>query len=187
MAVAGADALLALLEGPTAIAFLEADGDPVAVAKVLSDVSRQTRILAIRGGILDGRPISEEDVKSLATLPPLDALRGQVLGAVSAPLVTVVGLFSAPLRDLVGLLDARVAQLEEQSGAAAQEPTAAIEPAAGEPAEEEPKTEQPAAEERAEEEEAAAAGSADEETQDEIAPEPVAEAAAPEANEEGDE
>src|SRR2546430_7648458 len=79
---AGADALLALLEGPTAIAFLEAGGDPVAVAKTLADAARDTRILALRGGVLEGKPISGDEVESLAKLPPLDVLRGQVLGAV---------------------------------------------------------------------------------------------------------
>jgi large subunit ribosomal protein L10 len=108
---AGADAVLALLEGPTAIAFLESDGDPVAVAKALQDAARETKVLAVRGGILDGRPIGEDEVKSLAALPPLEILQGQVLGAVTAPLLTVVGLFSAPLRDLVGLIDARIEQL----------------------------------------------------------------------------
>src|SRR5947207_15434955 len=49
---AGADALLALLEGPSAIAFLDSDGDPVAVAKALTRAARETRILAIRGGVL---------------------------------------------------------------------------------------------------------------------------------------
>src|SRR5437762_12513084 len=44
---AGADALLALLEGPTAIAFIEADGDMVAAAKALADAARESRILAI--------------------------------------------------------------------------------------------------------------------------------------------
>src|ERR671937_1354273 len=44
---AGSDALLALLDGPTAIAFIEADGDPVAVAKALADAARTTRVLAI--------------------------------------------------------------------------------------------------------------------------------------------
>src|SRR5215468_10170512 len=52
---AGADALLALLEGPTAIAFIEADGDMVAVAKALADSARDTKVLAIRGGILQGK------------------------------------------------------------------------------------------------------------------------------------
>lgn len=125
---AGAETVLALLEGPTAIAFLESDGDPVAVAKALADSARETRVLEIRGGILDGRTITEAEVRSLATLPPADVLRGQVLGAVTAPLTTVVGLFGAPLRDLVGLIDARVDQLgqdgaqpEETSDAATEE------------------------------------------------------------------
>ena len=111
---AGADALLAMLEGPTAIAFIEAEGDMVAVAKALVDSARTTKILAIRGGILDGSPIGEEDVKNLAMLPPVDVLRGQVLGAITAPLMTVVGLISAPVRDLIGLIDARIEQLQAQ-------------------------------------------------------------------------
>ena len=54
---AGADALLALLEGPTAIAFIEADGDMVAVAKALADSARETQVLEIRGGVMQGREI----------------------------------------------------------------------------------------------------------------------------------
>src|SRR6266568_7204492 len=77
---AGTDALLALLDGPTAIAFLETDGDPVAVAKALSDAARTTRVLAIRGGLLEGKPIGEDEVKSLATVPPVDTLRAQLVG-----------------------------------------------------------------------------------------------------------
>jgi large subunit ribosomal protein L10 len=114
---AGADALLALLEGPTAIAFLESAGDPVAVAKALADAARETRVLEVRGGILDGRPMEPSEVDSLAKLPPVDVLRSQVLGAVTAPLTTIVALFSAPLQDLYGLLDARIEQLREQGDA----------------------------------------------------------------------
>ena len=121
---AGADALLALLEGPTAIAFLETDGDPVAVAKAIGATARETKVLAVRGGILDGRPISAEDIESLAKLPPLDQLRGQVLGAIAAPLYAIVGLFNAPLQNLVGLIDARIEQLGGE-GAAYSEPEAA--------------------------------------------------------------
>ena len=55
---AGADALLALLEGPSAIAFIEADGDMVAVAKALADSARETKVLEIRGGVMQGRAIS---------------------------------------------------------------------------------------------------------------------------------
>ncbi len=55
---AGADALLALLEGPTAIAFLETGGDPVAVAKALGDAARDTKVLALRGGVMQGATLS---------------------------------------------------------------------------------------------------------------------------------
>jgi large subunit ribosomal protein L10 len=115
---AGAEALLALLDGPTAIAFLDSEGDPVAVAKALNAAARETRVLEIRGGILDGQQIGEDEVKSLATLPPADVLHSQLVSAVSGPLMTVVGLFTAPLRDLVNVLDARIKQLEEQGGGA---------------------------------------------------------------------
>ena len=111
---AGADALVALLEGPTAIAFLETDGDPVAVAKALNNAARDTKVLTIRGGILEGATIGEAEVKNLATLPPAEVLHAQVVGAVAGPLMMIVGLFTAPLRDLVNVIDARIKQLEEQ-------------------------------------------------------------------------
>ena len=115
---AGADALLALLEGPSAIAFVEADGDPLAVAKALSDSVRETRVLALKGGVMQGRTISGEDVEALAKLPPLEILRGQVIGAVIAPLNAILGLVNAPLQNLHGLLDARIEQLGGDADAA---------------------------------------------------------------------
>jgi large subunit ribosomal protein L10 len=123
---AGADALLALLEGPSAIAFIEADGDMVAVAKALADSARDTKVLAIRGGILAGKEISADDVDELSKLPPLEILRGQVIGAVIAPLNQLVALVNAPLQNLYGLIDARIEQLgAPESGTVAQEPAAA--------------------------------------------------------------
>jgi large subunit ribosomal protein L10 len=119
---AGADSLLALLEGPTAIAFLESEGDPVAVAKALADAARTTRVLTIRGGVLEGRPIEAADIEELAKLPPVDVLRAQVLGAVTSPLTAILGIFTAPLQDLYGLIDARIEQLESIAETAA--PTA---------------------------------------------------------------
>jgi large subunit ribosomal protein L10 len=114
---AGADALLALLDGPTGIAFLDVEGDPVAVAKALSAAVRETRVLEVRGGVMEGRAITEADVQNLAKLPSAEALRGQVVGALAGPVTTLVGLFTAPLRDLVGVLDARIRQLQEQGEA----------------------------------------------------------------------
>ena len=112
---AGAEALLALLEGPSAIAFLEADGDMVAAAKALADSARETKVLAIRGGIMEGRAVTAEEIETLATLPPIDILRGQVLGAIVAPLTALMGLVTAPLQNLHGLIDARIEQLGQVS------------------------------------------------------------------------
>jgi large subunit ribosomal protein L10 len=114
---AGADALLALLEGPSAIAFIEADGDMVAVAKALADSARETKVLEIRGGVMSGREISASSVEELAKLPPIDVLRGQVLGAIIAPLSAIAALVNAPLQNLYGLLDARIEQLGGQDSA----------------------------------------------------------------------
>ena len=158
---AGTEPLLALLDGPTAIAFLESEGDPVAVAKALSDSARTTKVLAIKGGILDGSPISEAQVTTLAALPPTDTLRAQVVGALAGPLATVVGLFAAPLRDLVGVLDARIRQLEAQDGEETAPPEPQPEPVAAAEPEEEPRAEEPEAHEeepRAEEPEEQATG-----------------------------
>src|SRR5687767_4771404 len=116
---AGADSLLALLDGPTAIAFLETDGDPVAVAKAIGATSRVTKVLAVRGGILDGRPITAEEIDTLAKLPPLEQLRGQVVGAIAAPLYAIGGLFNASLQNHVGLIDARIEQLGGETAAEA--------------------------------------------------------------------
>jgi large subunit ribosomal protein L10 len=122
---AGTEPLLALLEGPSAIAFIKSGGDAVAVAKALSDSARETKILKLRGGLLEGVPISGADVESLAKLPPLDVLRSQVVGVIIAPLTQLLGLLSAPLRDLVGLIDARIAQLG--GGEETDAPTAIVE------------------------------------------------------------
>ncbi|MCC6223599.1 MAG: 50S ribosomal protein L10 [Thermoleophilia bacterium] len=119
---AGVEALLEHLTGPTAIAFVH-DGDMVAAAKALDETARQTRRLELKGGVLAGRAVGQDDVKQLASLPPVDVLRGQVLGAVVAPLTGVLGLVSAPLTDLVGLIEARIEQLGP--GAATAEPVAA--------------------------------------------------------------
>jgi large subunit ribosomal protein L10 len=147
---AGADALLALLEGPSAIAFVESGGDPVAVAKALGDAAADTRILAIRGGVLEGAVMSAAEVESLAKLPPADVLRAQLAGAIVSPLTIVVALIAAPLRDLVGLIDARIEQLREAGDTSESDaPVAEAAPAAEAEAatEETAEAEEPAAEE----------------------------------------
>jgi len=159
---AGTEALLALLEGPTAIAFVETEGDPVAVAKALADAAKDTKVLALRGGILSGQTLSGADVEELAKLPAPEVVKAQLVGVIVAPLTQLAALIAAPLRDLVGLIDARIAQLEEGGDTSA---TAA------------PAVEEAPAEEAAAEEAPVEGGGADAE------PEPAAEApqAEPEA------
>ena len=128
---AGVPELVELLDGPTAIAFV-GDGDMVGVAKALSDTARQTKILTVRGGILQGKPMSADQVRDLASLPAAEVLRGQVLGAIVAPLNAIAGLINAPLQNLVGLIDARIEQLGGEEAEAEPE----VEAAAEEPAEE---------------------------------------------------
>jgi large subunit ribosomal protein L10 len=110
---AGAEALLVMLEGPTAVAFVESGGDPVAVAKTLATAARETNVLTLRGGVFEGRTLSSTEVGELATLPPVDVLRGQLVGAIIAPVTQLLALVSAPLQDLRGLIDARIEQLGE--------------------------------------------------------------------------
>ena len=142
---AGADALLVMLEGPTAIAFIESSGDPAAVAKALAATAKETNVLTLRGGMLEGKSLTGEEVDRLATLPPLDILRGQLVGAIVAPITQLLALVSAPLRDLHGLIDARIAQLEAQGEVVGPVAEAAVETA--EPATEEAEQSPPAAEE----------------------------------------
>ncbi len=110
---AGVDALTEFLDGPTAIAFVS-DGDMVAVAKTLNETARRTRVLALKGGVLNGQPVSADQVRDLANLPPVEVVKGQTLGVIVAPLNAFVGLLGAPLRNFAGVLDARRRQLEEQ-------------------------------------------------------------------------
>jgi large subunit ribosomal protein L10 len=152
---AGVKELLDLIDGPTAIAFIDADGDPAAAAKILNDTARAHDVLVIRGGLLDGDTVTDVEVKRLATLPPADVVRAQLAGAVAGPLTTVVGLFTAPLRDLVNVIDARITQLQEQG-------ETVPEPEAEAPAEE-PVAEAEASEPEASAEEAPAAEAATEE------------------------
>jgi large subunit ribosomal protein L10 len=164
---AGIEALLDLIEGPTAIAFIDAEGDPAIAAKILNDTARAHDVLVIRGGLLEGDAVTDVEVQRLATLPPADVLRAQLAGAVVAPVTTVVGLFTAPLRDLVNIVDARIEQLREQGDASetqAVEPTAEAEAASGDEPQAEAQTPQ---EEEPSEETAAGGETAEPETEEE--------------------
>jgi large subunit ribosomal protein L10 len=139
----------------------------VAAAKALADSARETRVLEIRGGIMQGRAMTAAEVESLATLPPADVLRGQVLGAIVAPLTALAGLLNAPLQNLVGLIDARIEQLGGEEGAPPEPATETETPEAeadAAPAEEEPLAEEESAEDTTPADAAAPAAEEEEES-----------------------
>jgi large subunit ribosomal protein L10 len=112
---AGQPLLVEMLQGPTAIAFV-AD-DPAAVAKKLSDVARQTRILTVRGAVLEGRALSADEVRQLGELPSKEVLRGQVVGAVASPLQGAYNVLAAPLREFLVVLDQYIEQRQAAEAA----------------------------------------------------------------------
>lgn len=100
---AGKDGLDELLKGPSGVAFCK--GDPAAVAKKLSDIARETRILRLRSAWVEGTSLDEEGVKRLATLPPKEQIQANVVGTLAAPLSTFVQLLAAAPRELVVVID----------------------------------------------------------------------------------
>jgi large subunit ribosomal protein L10 len=116
---AGVDALVDLLEGPSAIAFVT--GDPVAAAKGLRDYARANPALVLKGGVLQGRALSAEEVARLADLESRDVLLARIAGALQAPMAAAARTLAAPASTMARLFAARRAQAEgaETSGAAA--------------------------------------------------------------------
>jgi large subunit ribosomal protein L10 len=107
--------LVELLEGPTAIAFV-AD-DPAVAAKKLADIARQTRVLTVRGAVMEGQALSADDVRQLAELPPRDVLRAQVIGAVASPVQGAYNVLAAPLREFLVVLDQYIQKREAEEAA----------------------------------------------------------------------
>jgi large subunit ribosomal protein L10 len=102
-----------LLVGPTALAFVgeKADGskgDPAAVAKALKEYSKTNVALVIKGGVLDGKAISADEIKALADLPSREVLFAEFAGAMEHMLGDFAGLLDNKLQEFVGLMEALV-------------------------------------------------------------------------------
>jgi large subunit ribosomal protein L10 len=114
---AAADAGVALdetlLQGPTAIAFVK--GDPVDAAKGLRDFARANPLLVIKGGVLDGKALSADEVRQIADLDSREVLLAKLAGALKALPTRAAGLFQAPLSQMARL----AAALEEKKPAEA--------------------------------------------------------------------
>ena len=129
---AGIDVLDDLLVGPSAIAFIK--GDPVEAAKGLRNFARANAPLVIKGGVLDGKSLSPDEIARFADLESREVLLAKLAGAMTASLSGAASLFSAPVAQAARLLAALQAKAEEDpsvlaSGAEAQQPAESPAPA----------------------------------------------------------
>jgi large subunit ribosomal protein L10 len=173
---AGAESLKEFLEGPTAFTFVVADGGDVALAaKALATFRRENDLLSFKGGVMNGDPLSAEQIEALSRLPARDILHGQLVGMIASPITGFVRTLNA----LISGLAIQLGQIRDQGLVGGDEPAAAKEPAA----------EAAPAEEAAGEEAPAEAGdeAPAEEPAAEAAEEPAAEAAEEPAAEAGEE
>jgi large subunit ribosomal protein L10 len=161
---AGVAELEALLDGPTAVAFV--DGDVIATAKKVVDAAKRFPALVLKGGYLDGKILSAAEAQALATLESREVLLSKIAGMMKAEMVRAASMFQAIQGRFLGVLEAYKDKLPgeaEPESAAEVEPAAEAEQAEGakeqvEPAAESEESEQPepAAEAEAEEGETAA-------------------------------
>jgi large subunit ribosomal protein L10 len=166
---AGAEPLKGVLEGPTAFTFVTAeDGDVALAAKALAQFKREHDLLDFKGGLMNGEPLTAEQIAELARLPARDVLHGQVVGMIASPITGLVRTLNA----LIAGLAIQLKQIADEGkvpvgGAeAAPEETAGPEEAAAEEAAPEPAAEEAAAPQEgdpAEAEQAAQAEQAEEE------------------------
>ena len=145
----GADTLKEYLEGPTAFTFVPADGGDIAMAaKAISQFRRANEVLEFKGGIMNGEPLSIDQIESIAKLPAIDVLHGQMVGVLASPITGLV----RGLNQLISGLAIALGQIQAEGKIGGDEaPPPEDGPDAGEdaetPAEE---TEAPAEEETAE-------------------------------------
>jgi large subunit ribosomal protein L10 len=114
---AGIDGISELLIGPSAIAFVK--GDVVETAKGLRDFGRSNEALIIKGGYLEGNPVTADEIRQLADLESRDVLLSKLAGALQASLQNAASLFNAPLADAARVFGALQAKLEQDSPAEA--------------------------------------------------------------------
>ncbi len=113
---AGVSAFDGQLVGPSAIAFVE--GDPVTVAKGLRDFAKANPLLVIKGGVLEGKALTAEEITKLADLESREVLLAKLAGAMNASLAKAVYLFAAPLSKAARTIDALKAKKTEAPAAA---------------------------------------------------------------------
>jgi large subunit ribosomal protein L10 len=111
----GAEHVKVLVEGPTAFTFVR--GDAAMAAKALDSFSRRERVLELRGGVLDGVPLSADAVRLIARLPGRDQLNAQLAGMVAAPLTGLARGLGALLSGIAIALGQVREQRKDEPGA----------------------------------------------------------------------
>jgi large subunit ribosomal protein L10 len=114
---AGIEGLDPVLEGPTAIVL--AYDDIVGPSKAISDFARTSRILSVKGGVMNQKFIAAADVEAVASLPSREVLLARLVGMLQSPMARTVGVLSGPSRSLAYVMQARVNQLGGETAAAA--------------------------------------------------------------------
>jgi large subunit ribosomal protein L10 len=99
------EAVLQLLEGPTAIAFI--GGDPVAGARALMDSTKRFPALVVKGAVVEGKVLAQEQAQALATLDTRDVSLAKVAGLLQAPLQRIAYVLQAPLQRIAFALAER--------------------------------------------------------------------------------
>lgn len=97
--------------GPNAVLF--SNEDPVGPVKSIYEFIKQYKKLEVKAGILEGQAISPEKIKSMADLPPKEALQTQVVGTMQAPITSLVYVLNANLSGFARIID----QIREQKQA----------------------------------------------------------------------
>ena len=120
---AGVTGLDDLFTGPTAIAFIK--GEPVDAAKAIKTFAKDHKALVIKGGYMDGRPLSVSEVEQIADLESREVLLAKLAGAMKANLSKAAGLFTAQQAQAARVVDALRQKRESEGGAPAAEPVAA--------------------------------------------------------------
>jgi large subunit ribosomal protein L10 len=113
-AEAGVEGIDEHLTGPTAVAFI--GGDPVEAAKGLRDFARANPVLVIKGGVLDGKALTADEIRRIADLESREVLLAKLAGAMSGSLAKAAGLFAAPLSQVARLAEALRQQQEAAGG-----------------------------------------------------------------------
>jgi large subunit ribosomal protein L10 len=116
----------ALLQGPSAIAFVT--GDPVTVAKSLRAFGREHPLLVVKGGVLDGAPLSVDDIRKLADLESREVLLAKLAGGFIAPATQLASVLMAPVRQLAQVLGALAAQVAADPSRAGSDGASATDP-----------------------------------------------------------